>query len=57
MLVDAQSSHRFSEIEQVSRSFIGNSTSEMEVKLKLELESLFEKSIVATFFQIYKELI
>ena len=35
------------EIEQVSPPLIGNSASEMEVKLKLKFESLFEKLFVA----------
>ena len=58
-LVDVQSqSHRFSEIGQVSPIFgyprIVNSALDMEVKLKLELESLFEKSVVAMFFRFTK---
>ena len=58
-LVDVQSqSHRFSEIGQVSPTFgyprIVNSVLDMEVKLKLELESLFEKSVVAMFFILTK---
>ena len=35
------------EIKQVSPPLIGNSASEMEVKLKLKFESLFEKLFVA----------
>ena len=58
-LVDAQSqSHRFSEIGQVSSAFgyprIVNSVLDMEVKLKPELESLFEKSVVVMFFRFIK---
>ena len=41
------------EIKQVPPAFgyppIGNSASEIEVKLKLELGFLFKKSVVATF--------
>ena len=58
-LVDAQSqSHRFSETGQVYPAFgyrrILNSVLDMEVKLKLELESLFEKSVVVMFFRFIK---
>ena len=47
-------SHRFSEIEQASSSLIGNSELETELKLKLDLEPLFEKLILATFFRFLK---
>ena len=46
--------HRFIEIEQLSPRLIGNLALEMEEKLKLELESLFEKSIFATFFRFIR---
>ena len=42
---------------QHSNTPIGNLTSEMEVKLKLQLKSLLEKSTFATFFQIYEDFI
>ena len=42
---------------QHSSTPIGNLTSEMEVKLKLQLKSLLEKSTFATFFQIYEDFI
>ena len=56
-LVDAQS-HSFSEIGQVSPAFrhpqIVNFVWGMEVKVKLELESFFKKSVVAMFFRFIK---
>ena len=42
---------------QHSNTPIENLTSEMEVKLKLQLKSLLEKSTFATFFQIYEGFI
>ena len=58
MCVSVWISHSFSEVGQVSPAFrhpqIVNLVWEMEVKVKLELESLFKKSVVAMFFRFIK---
>ena len=58
-LVDAQSqSHRFRKTGPVSLAFgypqVVSSVLDIEVKIKLELKSLFENLVVAMFFRFIK---